>query len=823
MADLPVLSVLDDLKSALAARPCAVLIAPPGAGKTTTVGPALLDQPWCEGQILLLSPRRLAARMAAERMAALLGQPVGETIGYATRMDARHGAKTRLLVLTEGIFRNRIIAQPDLPGISAVLFDEVHERSLDSDFGLALALEAQAALRPDLRLLAMSATMDGDRFARLMQEAPVIVSEGRSYPLTLRYLGRDPTQRLEEAMARAIRRAMAEETAGDVLAFLPGVGEITRTAERLEGVGAHILPLHGQLDPGAQRAAVRPSGDGRRKIILATNIAETSLTIDGVRIVVDSGMARKARYDISSGTSTLVTERASQAAATQRAGRAARQGPGVAYRLWEEAATGGMTPFDLPEIANADLAPLVLDCALWGEADPTRLPWLDSPPSPALAEARVRLAALDALRPDGGISDHGRALASLPLPPALAHMVLVGAAAGLAPLAADLAMLLSERGLVGSADDIAERLERWMRDKGQRSQSARGVARRWSQLAQDAVRNHGGQSTGGAYPTERPDQIAWLIASAFPDRVARRRDASGEHWQSVGGRGYRLDAASSLARAQWLAIADVQGAAGGARITSAAAMPDALVARWSAEREEVRHTARYDAVQDRVSAVRERRLGRIVLASGPDPDGGDSAILLLAAVRDEGLGLLPWAGDAAALRQRARFAGLIALDDGALLASLDHWLAPLLKGRRGLRGIAPGELASALRALLSWDDQQLLEGVAPAAYRTPAGSVHPIDYGAEAGPTVEARVQAFFGLSDHPIIGKPGVPLVLSLTSPAGRPIQTTRDLPGFWRGSWADVAREMRGRYPKHPWPDAPWEATATLRTKRADAARNG
>jgi ATP-dependent helicase HrpB len=395
---LPIIQVLDEIRATLIAQSNAVLIAPPGAGKTTAVAPALLAEPWCTGQILLLSPRRLAARAAAERMAETAGEPVGQTIGYATRMDSKQSGATRILVLTEGIFRNRIQAEPDLPGVSAVLFDEVHERSLDSDFGLALALDAQSGLRPDLRLIAMSATLDGTRFGDLMT-APVIESQGRSFPLTLRHLGRRAEARIEDEMAAAIRHALAEEV-GDILAFLPGVGEIERVAERLSAVDAVVHRLHGSLDPAEQRAAIR-KGDAR-KIILATSIAETSLTIDGVRIVVDSGLARRARYDRSAGMTRLVTERASQAAATQRAGRAARQGPGVAYRLWEEAATAGMPRFDPPEILEADLSALLLDCALWGVGDPATLKWIDPPPPAAIREARDRLCGLGALTQRAG-------------------------------------------------------------------------------------------------------------------------------------------------------------------------------------------------------------------------------------------------------------------------------------------------------------------------------------------------------------------------------------------------------------------------------------
>ena len=812
MTALPIHAVLADIRAALAGGGNAVLIAPPGAGKTTAVAPALLGEPWCTGQILLLSPRRLAARAAAERIAEMLGEPVGRTVGYATRLDSKQSRDTRLLVLTEGIFRNRIIADPELDGVSVVLFDEVHERSLDSDFGLALAIESQAALRPDLRLLAMSATLDGERFATLLGNAPVIASDGSSHPLSLHHIGRNAARPIEDEMAAAIRRALIDQPEGDILAFLPGVREIERTAERLATLPHALHLLHGQLEPAQQRAALRPDPDGRRKIILATSIAETSLTIDGVRIVVDSGLARRARFDIAAATSRLVTERASQAAATQRAGRAARQAPGVAYRLWEEAATGGMPRFDPPEILEADLAPLLLDCAAWGEHDPARLPWLDPPPAPALTEARSRLLRLGALAADGSITPHGRAIAGLPLPPPLAHMLVEGAAMGSGRLAAELAMLLSERGLGGRDADIARRYGRWSHERGGRAEAARQTARRWA----------------SPLPAGTPDQsepldrrIARLIATAYPDRVARRRNAAGEDWASTGGRGYRLDGASPLAASEWLAVADAQGTAAGARILSAAAMDEALVEEWIALHGETRRTARYDAVNDRVEALRERRIGAITLARSPDPQGGDPAELLFEAVRECGIGLLRWPHDVIMLRARAAFAGLGSLDDAALTSNLDDWLPPLLKGKRRLSDIADHAMRDALLGLLSWDERQTLDRLAPPDFRTPAGSTHAIDYAAEAGPTVTARVQAFFGLEAHPTIGQPAVPLVLSLTSPAGRPIQTTRDLPGFWRGSWADVAREMRGRYPRHPWPDKPWEAAATLRTKAADARR--
>lgn len=523
---LPVEAALPELKAALAAGSNAVLIAPPGAGKTTMVASALLGEPWCNGQILILSPRRLAARAAAERIAELSGDAVGGLVGYATRMDSKVSEKTRILVLTEGIFRRRIQDDPELANVSAVLFDEVHERSLDSDFGLALALDAQGGLRPDLRLVAMSATLDGGRFAKLMA-APVIESEGKSWPLELRHIGRKAEARIEDEMAAAIRRALTEEKQGDVLAFLPGVAEIERTAERIEGLSAEVHRLHGSLDPAEQRAAIRKGA--HRKVILATSIAETSLTIDGVRIVVDSGLARRARYDRAAGSTRLVTERASQAAATQRAGRAARQGPGVAYRLWEEAATAGMPPFDPPEILEADLSPLLLDCALWGVGEPASLQWLDPPSKVALDEARTRLVELDAIDVDGRPTAHGRAIARLPLPPRLAHMLVAASAKGFGVLAAEVAMLLSERGLGGNDTDLERRLERWRGERGQRAETARGIAKRWARLAPV----DGKASIDGS--------VAAAVALAYPDRIAKRRDASGENWLSVGGKGYRLD------------------------------------------------------------------------------------------------------------------------------------------------------------------------------------------------------------------------------------------------------------------------------------------
>jgi ATP-dependent helicase HrpB len=831
---LPIHAVLPDLLAALRAGSNAVLVAPPGAGKTTAVAPALLTEPWCTGEILLLSPRRLAARAAGERMAMLASEPVGKTFGYATRMDSKRSAETRVTVVTEGIFVNRIQADPELAGVSAVLFDEVHERSLDSDFGLALALDAQGALRPDLRIVAMSATLDGARFSTLMSGAPVIESEGRSHPLTLRHIGRAAEARIEDSVAGAIRLALREETGG-VLAFLPGVAEIERTAERIDGLGGDIVlhRLHGSLDPGAQRAAIAPDPQGRRKIVLATSIAETSLTLDGISVVVDSGLARRPRYDRAAGMTRLVTERASQAAVTQRAGRAARQMPGVAYRLWEEAATAGLPRFDPPEILEADLSALTLDCALWGVADPRTLAWLDPPPAAAIDEARSRLTVLEAIDTDGRPTPHGKAIARLPLPPRLGHMLVRAGEIGLAETAADVAVLLGERGLGGNDVDLESRLRRWRTERGPRAEGGRKLAKRWASLAPLPLAG----GAGGGRPTStiallpdrgKGDEVAVAIALAFPDRIAKRRDASGETWASAGGRGFKLDPTSSLARNEWLAVAETQGMASGARILSAAPIDLAAVEALFGDRIETRRSVRFDPTTGGVQALRERRLGAIRLSSGPDSNAKpeEIAAALLAGVRAVGFSLLPWSEAAQALLGRIAFvreagAPVDEIDEAHLLARADEWLVPLLAGKRRLDALDTGSLADSLRAVIGWDTLKMLDSLAPTHFHSPAGTSHPIDYAAEGGPRVELRPQQLFGLATHPTVAGGRVPLVLSLTSPAGRPIQTTRDLPGFWAGSWAAVAKEMRGRYPRHPWPDDPAGAAATTRTKNADARR--
>jgi len=804
VTDLPIHAVMPELLAALRGGTSAVLVAPPGAGKTTAVAPAVLGEAWCSGTVILLSPRRVAARAAAERMAEMLGEEPGETVGYLTRLDGKRSARTRVLVMTEAIFVSTILDDPELNGVSAVLFDEAHERHLDSDLGLALATESQEVLRDDLRLVVMSATIDGARFASLLGQAPVIESEGKAYPLAIRWLGARPELRIEDAMTSAILTAWRDE-AGDILAFLPGVGEIERTCEGLAEKlpQALVLPLHGQCEPAAQRAAIRRDPEGHRRVVLATAIAETSLTLDGVSVVVDCGLSRRAEFDKAAGVSRLVTHRSSQASAAQRAGRAARQGPGIAYRLWEEAAHAGRAAFDPPEIAVADLSGLVLSLARWGARDGAGLAWLDPPPEASVNAARARLHALGALDGEGAITPQGYQIASLPMDPVSGAAVLFGAEVDQALDAAKLVALVQERGLGGRGEDLLQRLQRWDADRGARAAAARKLAQRWAKAAERLV-------SGADVPRRDP---ALFLALAKPDNIARRRDASGESWLSAGGSGYVLDPASPLARAEWLVIGDAQGTARGARITAAAALSAEEVERALAHRIERLSVLNWNEGEGRAEARLERRLGAITLASGPDPAPNGVAVeaLLLDKAKERLEMVVP-----APLLARARHAGLAMLDIAALRDEADEWLPPLLSGRRDL-GVSKGAIADALLARLDWDTRQRLELLAPREFESPAGTAHGIDYADEAGPSVEVRVQALFGLDSHPMIGAPEQPLLLKLTSPAGRPIQSTRDLPGFWRGSWREVQREMKGRYPKHRWPDEPWVEKPSLKTQNA------
>lgn len=814
-SDLPIHAVLPDLLAALRAQTGAVLVAPPGAGKTTAVAPALIGEDWCSGQVILTSPRRVAARAAAERMAAQLGEKTGETVGYLTRLDSRQSSKTRILVVTEAIFVNRILEDPELPGVSAVLFDEAHERHLDSDLGLAMALESRAFVREDLRVLVMSATIDGARFARLLGDAaPVIESEGRAFPLAIEWVGSSPHQRMEDAVADGIATAWRDQE-GDILAFLPGVGEIERVRERIEArlPDAMVLPLHGQVDPAGQRAAIRRDPEGRRRIVLATAIAETSLTLDGVSVVVDSGLSRRAEFDRAAGTTHLVTMRASQAAAAQRAGRAARQAPGTAYRLWEQGGHKGRPEFDPPEIVTADLAPLVLKVAQWG-SDPLDLRWLDPPPEASLASAQHRLEKLGALDSSGRITAFGGRLASMPLDPEGAAAILYGAGAGHARDAAELILLTQERGLGGRGEDLSARLARWRGDRSARAEASRKLAQNWAKRAEKLIADD-----AKAFDVSGDEAMdpALFLAAARPDFIAKRRDPSGEAWISAGGRGFMVDPTSPLARAEWLIVADAQGQARGARITSAAQLVLADIETHFPSLIERKSVFNWNEDEQRIEARLERRLGAIRLSSGPDPSPDAQAIVekLVDKARDRLGVLLP-----ADLLARARYAGIAALSLDALADNAELWLTPLLQGRRDL-GLAKGRLTDAVLGLLDWDSRQRLDRLAPREFVSPAGTYHAIDYTGDDAPSVEVRVQALFGLERHPMVGD--TPLLLKLTSPAGRPIQATRDLPGFWRGSWLDVRKDMKGRYPKHRWPDEPWAEAPSLKTKNAFSRGGG
>ncbi|HEV2504821.1 MAG TPA: ATP-dependent helicase HrpB [Mesorhizobium sp.] len=810
LPDLPVTAVLPALTNVLGAGSSAVLVAPPGAGKTTLVPLALLDASWLgSGKIVLLEPRRLAARAAARRMAGLLGEEPGGTVGYAMRMENRTSAKTRILVVTEGVLARMILDDPELPGVSAVIFDEFHERSLDGDFGLALALDVQGALRPDLRLVVMSATLDGARVAKLLSDAPVIESEGRSFPVEIRYDERPSGIPIEEAMAKAVRTALVDET-GSVLAFLPGQREIERTAAQLEGrVGTDtdVVPLYGQLDGKAQDAAIRPAAEGRRKVVLATAIAETSITIDGVRVVIDSGLSRLPKYEPASGLTRLETVRASRASAEQRAGRAGRTQPGVAIRLWRAEQTAALPAFTPPEILEADLSGLMLDCAAFGVADPASLSFLDAPPAPALAEARTLLRALHAIDDAGRLTEAGSAMRKLALPVRLAHMVAEAANHGRAADAARLAVLLTERGLGGDSADLERRLMRFGSDRSPRANAARQLADR---LARSVSSRAADAASTGA-----------LLLNAWPDRVARARGERGR-FVLANGSGAMLDAADPLAGETFLVVADLQGRAQNARITAAAPVSELEIREALSDRIETRGETSFDREKGSVRVRETVRLGAIVLAERmlPAPKGADADNAVIAAIREHGLALLPWNKEAESLRNRLAWLhrGLGApwpdMTDEALIERLDDWLAPFLTGAASLNAISGGALTGGLTALVPHDFQRRIDVLAPTHFDAPSGSHVPIRYDGEA-PVLAVRVQELFGLDHHPSIANGTVPLTLELLSPAHRPIQTTRDLPGFWRGSWADVRSDMRGRYPKHVWPENPLMAVATSRAK--------
>lgn len=822
---LPIDEALPALTQALWNHSCAVLVAPPGAGKTTRVPLVLMDEPWAENhRIIMLEPRRLAARAAAERMAQTLQEKTGGTVGLRVRMGSRISARTRIEVVTEGVFARMILDDPELSGIAAVLFDEFHERSLDADLGLALALDTQSALRPDLRILVMSATLDGARVAQLLDHAPVIESEGRAFPVETRYLGRDTQRRIDDQITEAVMRAVRADT-GSLLVFLPGQGEINRTADqlrdRIRDDSILIAPLYGAMDQRAQDEAVSPAPAGKRKIVLATAIAETSLTIEGVRVVIDSGLSRVPRYEPDIGLTRLETVRASRAAVDQRRGRAGRTEPGICYRLWEEAATGALPAYTTPEILSADLSSLLLDCAAWGVTDPNTLSFLDPPPAPALKEARALLGAIGALDGEGRITAEGRHVRALPLPPRLARMVIDAAAMDAAGEAAMIAAILVERGLGGDSLDLGERLDRFVRDRGGRATDMRRLADNWADLAEKEMKS----ATHGTDISP-----ARLLALAYPDRIAKQRGKRGE-FLMANGRAVQMADHERLAAQDYLVIADMAGGAASARILLAAALTEADMAAIAAERITAGEEVTFDASARALRARRVRRLDAIILEQTPIavPPGTDAARILADGAAQTGIDRLPWSKAQNQLRDKVIFlrtaltqSGMADADnpwpdlsDAALAATVQDWLAPYCDGITPLSALAGERLQAALDGLLPWDKRRQLDADMPSHFIVPTGNAIPIDYSSTEGPVLAVRVQELFGLDTHPAIGGGKIPLTLHLLSPAHRPIQITRDLPGFWRGSWAGVRADLRGRYPKHPWPEDALSAPPTHRAK--------
>jgi ATP-dependent RNA helicase HrpB len=825
---LPVDEALPALRSALTASSSAVLQAPTGAGKTTRVPLALLLEPWLGSQrIVMLEPRRLAARAAARRMASMLGERVGETVGFRVRGETRVGSTTRIEVVTEGVLTRLLHADPTLEGVGLVIFDEFHERSVHADLGLALTLQARELLRPELRLLVMSATLDGAAVSALLGGAPIITSEGRAFPVEVRYLPSRSQRGVESSVVAAIRRSLEADN-GSVLAFLPGAGEIARAAEQLRAEtlphGVSLHPLFGDLASRDQDAAILPARAGERKVVLATAIAETSITIEGVRVVVDSGLARVSRFSPRSGMARLETVRVSRASAEQRCGRAGRTAPGVCYRLWSEADQASLLERATPEILLTDLAPLALDLALAGVVDPLVLRWLDAPPAASLAQARELLVELDALDASARITPHGRRMAALAAHPRLAHMLLVGKARGAGATACALAALLEERDLfrqdpsmrdadlrsrLHAVDDgVGERDPRVDRDRLRRVRERSAALR----SALDVSRSRADVEAAGA-----------LVALAYPDRVARRRGASGNRYLLRSGVGARLDDSDSLAGAPFLAIAETDGQQPEARVYLGAPVEQSELETLFASQITREEIVAWQPEGGVVAARAHERLGALVLHEAPLRDVSDEAVaraLLTAIERADGV-RLSWSSGAIQLRERVAF--LRTLDDSwpdwsdeTLSASMSDWLLPYLVGLRRRVEVEQLDLAAILRSQLGFERRRALDRLAPTHVVVPTGSSIEVDYSDPSSPVLAVRLQEMFGQTDTPRIGDGRVSLTLHLLSPAGRPVQVTRDLAGFWRSSYFDVRRELRGRYPKHEWPEDPLSATPTRRAKR-------
>ena len=813
MDSLPVDEALPRLKAALEARNAAVLVAPPGAGKTTRVPLALLDAPWLAGRkIVMQEPRRLAARAAARRMAQSLGEPVGETVGYRVRLDTKVGPRTRIEVVTDGLFLRLLQDDPSLEHIGCVIFDELHERGLETDLSFALVREAQTALREDLRVIAMSATLDPGPVSERLGGAPVIESAGRMFPVDTRYIDRDPAGRIDGNVASLVRRALSEES-GSALVFLPGVAEIRRVEDALRDVGSNvdIAPLYGDLSPAEQDRAIAPSPAGRRKVVLATSIAETSLTIEGVRIVVDGGQMRVPRFSPRSGMTRLETMRVSQASADQRRGRAGRLEPGVCYRLWTEEAQRGLLPFTPPEILDADLAPMALELAAWG-SDGATLPWLTPPPAASLATARALLRDLGALDSAGMITPHGRAMARLGQHPRLAHLVLKGRELGQGRIAALLAAILSERDFLrlppGQRDvDLRHRVDLALAGKAPRQISE--MARRLTLRSESGMPN---VATTGE-----------LLALAYPDRIGRRRPGTAGRYLLSGGRGVALPEGDPMANEEFLVVADLDGSTQDARVFLAAPITADGIEEAYADRIAGEEVLRWNAQDGAVQARRQRRLGSLVLEDKPlaQPDPEKLKAAMIQGVRQMGLSSLPWNDDLQGWRQRVGFLrhhdeSWPDLSDAALLAALDAWLAPFLNDASRRSHLARIDLGAALHALVPWEKQREIDRQAPTHIEVPSGSRVPIDYANPAEPTLSVRLQEMFGLTDTPKVAGGKVPVTIHLLSPARRPVQVTRDLASFWKSGYRDVKSELKGRYPRHYWPDDPLIAEPTARVKR-------
>jgi ATP-dependent helicase HrpB len=833
---LPIDAALPALREALSRSSSAVLQAPPGAGKSTVVPLALLDEPWArDKRIIMLEPRRLAARAVAHRMAQTLGEPPGKTVGYRMRMDTRVSKDTRIEVVTEGVLTRMLQNDPALEGVAAVIFDEFHERSLQADLGLALVLDARDNLTPDLKILVMSATLDGEAVARLLGDAPIVTSEGRMFPVESRFTGKGapllpvapgpgpPPETPERVVAQLVARALREET-GDILVFLPGAREIRRVQALIESTDARVFPLFGELSPEDQDAALTPSKT--RKVVLATNIAETSLTIPGVRIVIDSGLVRRSMFDPSTGMSRLETQRISRASADQRQGRAGRTEPGVCYRAWSEGAHRSLAPFTPPEIVEADLIPLALELASWGTRDPTSLRWLDPPPGAMLSSARDVLERLGALDAEGRITPHGREMASIGVHPRFGHMLLRARAMGRLALAADLAALLSERDLLrGARDaDIRTRIE-IMRGEG----SSAGIDRFGLQRARRAARDLLRQlSTPGEHSQYGAEDVGIVLAFAYPDRIGRRRAQGEGRYTLANGRGAHFADVQSLAKQELIVAVDLDDRERDARILLAAPLSRQEIEEQLPERLRRLESVEWSSREQAVIARRIVQLDSIVLEEKPLPqipaDAARSAMLV--GVRELGIDAFAWSRDARDLQARMEFArtqsGNAAdntwpnVSDAHLTATFDVWLAPWLDDVTRKEHIARIPLIDVLRSMLTWDQQRELDAVAPSHLTVPTGSQIRVDYLDQTGPSISVRLQEVFGLDATPRIGNGRVPVTFKLLSPAQRPVQVTRDLASFWRGSYADVRKDMRGRYPKHYWPENPLEAQPTRGVRR-------